>query len=406
MNDTPQQTIVIIGAGHAGGQAAASLRQNGFDGDIIVLGDENYLPYQRPPLSKKYLSGAENLERLYLRSGDFYETKKISVRTGITVREIDRATHRLVTDGGGTISYDKLLLATGGRPRRLQIPGATLDGIFYLRTIDDVDRIRAALPTVRNLCVIGGGYIGLEVAAQCRAMDINVTVLEMEERLLHRVTTPELSQFYHQLHTSNGVRIELGTSATGFSGEQSVSSVMAGDRSFAADLVIVGIGILPNVELAQNAGLECNNGIVVNAHCQTSDHAIYAAGDCTNHPNPILQRRMRLESVPNAMEQAKVAAANLLNKNVIHDSVPWFWSDQYELKLQMVGFAADGDQHILRGSMANRQFAVFHLKDNRIVGVDAVGRPRDFMMGRKLYGMEVDPTILADETTDLKSLGK
>jgi 3-phenylpropionate/trans-cinnamate dioxygenase ferredoxin reductase subunit len=396
--------IVIVGAGHAAGQAAASLRQEGFEDDIIIIGDEAHIPYQRPPLSKAYLSGEQGIERVYLRPEKFYEDKNVTVKTSTSVTAIDTAAHTVTTDQGETIGYDKLLLATGGRPRKLSIPGSDLTGIHYLRTIADVDAIRDEFAEGRRLVIVGGGYIGLEVASVAVKYGLEVHVLEMEERILQRVTTPQMSAYYHQLHGGRGVHIHTATMVTGFSGDAAVDAVLCGDESIAADLVIVGIGIIPNVEVVQAAGIECDNGIVVDDHCRTSAPDVYAAGDCTNHPNPLLDRRLRLESVPNAMEQARVAAANMVGGDKVYASIPWFWSDQYELKLQMVGFSADGDTQVVRGDMDANAFAVFYLKDGKVVAADAVNSPKEFMICKQLIGKKVDAAVLQDPDSDLKAL--
>ena len=399
--------IVVIGAGQAAGQAAASLRQEGYEGEITIIGDEAQAPYQRPPLSKAYLSGEVGLDRVLVRPENFYADKGINLQTGVRVESINRADKTIATSTGSTLSYDKLLIATGSRPRILNIEGSNLEGLHYLRTVDDVDGIRTAMEAAKNVCIVGGGYIGLEVAAVAKKAGHNVTVLEMEDRILQRVTTAEMSEFYHALHTGRGVDIRVNTMVSGFAGENGrVTSVLCGDESIPADLVIVGIGIIPNVELAEAAGLTCDNGIVVNDHCQTSDPDIYAAGDCTNHPNPILDRRLRLESVPNAMEQARTACSNMLGGDKTYAAVPWFWSDQYELKLQMVGFSADGDQSVLRGDKASNEFAVFYLKDGNVVAVDAVNSPKEFMVAKQLYGKAVNEADLANPAFELKELLK
>lgn len=399
--------IVVIGAGQAAGQAAASLRQEGYEGEITIIGDEAQAPYQRPPLSKAYLSGEVGLDRVLVRPENFYADKGINLQTGVRVESINRADKTIATSTGSTLSYDKLLIATGSRPRILNIQGSDLEGLHYLRTVDDVDGIRTAMEAAKNVCIVGGGYIGLEVAAVAKKAGHNVTVLEMEDRILQRVTTAEMSEFYHALHTGRGVDIRVNTMVSGFAGENGrVTSVLCGDESIPADLVIVGIGIIPNVELAEAAGLTCDNGIVVNDHCQTSDPDIYAAGDCTNHPNPILDRRLRLESVPNAMEQARTACSNMLGGDKTYAAVPWFWSDQYELKLQMVGFSADGDQSVLRGDKASNEFAVFYLKDGNVVAVDAVNSPKEFMVAKQLYGKAVNEADLANPAFELKELLK
>ncbi len=404
--------IVIIGAGQAAGQAAASLRQAKYDGSITILGDETQPPYQRPPLSKQYLSGELGMDRILVRPEKFYVDQNISLHTGTRVASINTSAKTVTTSSGGSYEYEKLLIATGSRPRMLTIPGSDLSGIHYLRTIDDVDGIRSAMKTAKKVCIVGGGYIGLEVAAVAVTSGLEVTVLEMEERILQRVTTPEMSEYYHELHTGRGVHIMVSTGVSGFEGDGHVATVLCGDEKIDADLVIVGIGIIPNIELAEAAGLDCSNGITVDEHCRTSDPDIYAAGDCTNHPNPIMGRRLRLESVPNAMEQARVSAANMLGRDKVSDkvsdkvyaSVPWFWSDQYELKLQMVGFSADGDTSVLRGDKSTNQFAVFYLRDGKVVSVDAVNSPKEFMVCKQLYGKTVDPSVLADTNVELKTL--
>jgi len=398
--------MVIVGAGHAAGQAAASLRQEGYEGEIVIIGDEPYVPYQRPPLSKQYLAGEQGLDRVYLRPEKFYQDKAITVRTGERVTAVDPDAHSVTLAGGETLVYDKLLLATGGRPRRLAIDGSELAGIHYLRTIEDVDAIRAEMRPGRRLVIVGGGYIGLEVAAVGIEAGLEVHVLEMEERILKRVTTEDMSAYYHQLHESRGVRLHVDTRVTGFDGdaEGRVTAVRYDGGEIPADVVIVGIGIIPNTELAEAAGIACDNGILVDDHCRTSAADVFAAGDCTNHPNALLDRRLRLESVPNAMDQARTAAANMLGGDKSYAAVPWFWSDQYDLKLQMVGFSADGDTQVLRGDKAANAFAVFYLKDGVLVAADAVNSPKEFMICRQLVGRPVDADALADPDVDLKSL--
>ena len=396
--------IVIIGAGHAAGQAAASLRQAKFEGPITIIGDEAHVPYQRPPLSKQYLAGTQPVDKVYLRAEKFYADKDIQLMLDTRATQIDPSTKTINLDNGETIAYEKLLISTGSRPRKLSIEGSDLSGIHYLRTMDDVDGIRADVKPGANLVIVGGGYIGLEVAAVGIELGMNVHVLEMEERILQRVTTPKMSAYYHKLHSDRGVHIHTQTGVTGFSGNGRVEKVLCGDESFAADIVIVGIGIIPNIEIAEEAGIHCDNGIVVDDHCCTSDPDIYAAGDCTNHPNPLMNKRLRLESVPNAMDQARVSTANMLGDDKVYAAIPWFWSDQYELKLQMVGFSADGDSQVLRGDMEKHQFAIFYLKDGKVVAADAVNSPKEFMLCKQLIGKPADAAKLADPETDLKSL--
>ncbi len=396
--------MVIVGAGHAAGQTAASLRQAKYEGEIILIGDASHSPYQRPPLSKQYLSGEHGMERVYLRPEKFYADRDITVKVDTRVESIDTSAKNVTTDQGETIEYENLLIATGSRPRILHIDGSDLPGIYYFRTVADVDAIRAQMEPGKKLVIVGGGYIGLEVASVGVTSGLEVHVLEMEERILQRVTTPEMSGYYHNLHSERGVHIHTSKMVSGFTGDGQVSGVLCGDETIAADLVIVGIGIIPNTEIAEAAGIDCDNGILVNDHCETSVPGVYAAGDCTNHPNPLLERRLRLESVPNAMEQARVVAANICGGDKSYASYPWFWSDQYELKLQMVGFSADGDTQVMRGDMASNQFAVFYLKDGAMVAADAVNSPKEFMICKQLIGKNVDADILADPSVDLKSL--
>jgi len=396
--------VVIIGGGHAAGQVAASLRQEGYEGAITVMGDEPHPPYQRPPLSKAYLAGEQGIEKVYLRPENFYESKNITLRKGVRVNAIDTQAQTVTTESGDTVEWEHLIIATGTRPRQLPVPGADLKGVHYLRTIADVDGIRAELTSATKLVIIGGGYIGLEVAAVAIEAGASVSVLEMESRILQRVTTEQMSQFYHQLHTNRGIDIRINTGATAIAGADKVESVVCGEEQITADLVIVGIGVIPNVELAEAAGITCDNGIVVNERCLTSAPNVYAIGDCSNHPNPLLERRLRLESVPNAMEQSRVTAANIVGKDKTYASMPWFWSDQYDLKLQMLGFSADGEEVVQRGDMANNEFAVFYLKDGAIVAVDAVNSPREFMAAKQLVGKTIDKVQLADTNVPIKDL--
>ena len=402
--------IVIIGAGQAAAVAAATLRKEKYTGTIKILGDESHPPYDRPPLSKHYLAGELSLTETLIRPPEFYTDNDIELLTSTRVASIDAEAKQVVTESDQVFDYDKLVITTGSRARKLNLPGCQLGGIFYLRSLNDVDLIRASMGSAKKLCVIGGGYVGLEVAAVARKAGLDVTVIETQERILQRVTTPEMSDYYHQLHSERGVNIMLNQAVTGFQGEGgdngSVSEVLCGDLAVDADIVVIGVGILPNIEIAEEAGLECDNGIVVDDHGQTSNPHIYAAGDCANHPNRLLNRRLRLESVPNAIEQARVASINLLGGDVEYASIPWFWSDQYELKLQMVGFSSDGEESVVRGDKSTNKFAVFHLKEGRVVAVDAVNSSKAFMLGKRLYGKSVDVAALADESVELKAFLK
>jgi 3-phenylpropionate/trans-cinnamate dioxygenase ferredoxin reductase subunit len=413
MSARGSESILIVGAGHAGGELATALRMEGCTAPIALLGEEDHLPYQRPPLSKAFLSGHVGVESLYLRPAPTYEKHGIELLFGVRVVALDRGGRHIELSNGRRIPYGKVALTTGGRVRRLPpaITG-TADGcgnLHYLRTIQDVRRIQAQFEPGFRLVIIGGGYIGLEVAAVGIKRGLHVTVLEALPRVLARVTAPQLSSFYERVHREAGVDIRTGTTITGFeldSSGDAVSAVVTSAGRVAADLVIVGIGLQPNVELAQAAGLEVSDGIVVDEFTVTSDPDIVAAGDCTNHPNDALGRRVRLESVPNAVEQARTAAAVLAGKPRVYAAVPWFWSDQYDLKLQMVGLSAGYDELVLRGSTAGRAFAAFYLRAGRLIAADAVSRPQDFMIAKRLVAARavVSPANLADESFPLKSL--
>ena len=397
--------IVIVGGGHAAGQAAASIRQEGFDAELILIGAEPHIPYQRPPLSKQYLAGEQPLDKVLLRPEKFYVDRTIDLRTGITVENIDRDGQFVACSDGSLVAYDQLLLATGSRALRPDLPGIDLGGVHTLRSIADVDKIRTDMENASHLVIIGGGYIGLEVASVAKSKDMQVTILEMEDRILQRVTHPAMSAFYHELHRAKGVNIKTSSRVTAFVGEGWVNEVVCADgTSVDADVVIVGVGVVPNVELAAEAGLACDNGIVVDERCATSDSAIFAAGDCTNHPNKLLDRRLRLESVPNAMEQSRVAASNLTGGDKKYASIPWFWSDQYDLKLQMVGFSSDADESITRGVPETHEFAMFHYKSGKIIAAEAVNSPREFLVAKQLIGKFIDPNTLSNPEVDLKSL--
>ena len=389
--------ILIVGAGQAADQAIHTLRRKGFTGKLVVVGDEPWLPYQRPPLSKKYLAGALERDRLLLRPLQFYTEHSVETHLGRRVEEISRDARRVRLDDGSTLAYDALLLATGSRPRPLPIPGADLAGIHQLRTIDDVERIRADFGAGRRLVIIGGGYIGLEVAATARELGMDVTVLEMADRVMNRVTCKEISSFYETEHARHGVRIITHSKVQALVGNSKtgrVKGVVTDDGAeHPADAVIVGVGVTAADELAVAANIECSNGILVNEYCQTSDPAIYAAGDCTNHPNRHYARRMRLESVDNAFEQGVSAAVNLLGMPTVHDKVPWFWSDQYDLKMIIIGLCQGHDTVVLRGSAASRSFSACYLRAGELIAVDSVNSPKDQMAARKLIAARARPNL-------------
>jgi 3-phenylpropionate/trans-cinnamate dioxygenase ferredoxin reductase subunit len=399
--------VVIAGAGHASGQMVASLRQHGFEGQVVLVGDEPYLPYQRPPLSKKYLAGELATERLYVKPPSFYDEAGVELRLETRVTAIDRDASRLSVEDGDDLAYDTLVLALGSRSRRLHVEGNDLDRVHYLRSIADVDAIREDLEPGRHLVIVGAGYIGLEVAAVARQAGLDVTVVEIADRVMSRVVSPEISDFYQIEHANQGVRLRLSTGVSAFKGKKRVKSVVTSEgEEIRADLVVVGAGIVPNTELASAAGLRVDNGIVVDDHCRTTDPSIFAVGDCTLHPNAIYDRMLRLESVHNALEQAKTAAANICGKDATYRQVPWFWSDQYDLKLQIAGLSEGYDDVVIRGNPADRSFSCVYLRENRLVAVDAINAPRDFMQAKALIADRVPMKVeqLADAGTALKDL--
>ena len=403
------RTVAIAGAGHAAGQVVATLRQKKFDGTIMLIGEEPWLPYQRPPLSKKFLAGELPAERLHFKPESFYDDPAIEVRLETRIDAVDRGGKTLQTADGETLEYDKLVFATGARPRLLDLPGADLDGIHYLRTIADVTGIRSQLTERARLVIIGAGYIGLEVAAVASQLGADVTVIEMEDRVMSRVVSPQISEFYQKEHSAHGVKLMLSTGISGFSGNGQVTTVdLSNDEQVAADLVVIGIGVVPNTELASAAGLDVDNGIVVDDHCQTSDADIFAVGDCTHHPNDILGCRVRLESVHNALEQAKTAASNICGDDSCYAQVPWFWSDQYDLKLQIAGLSQGYDQTIVRGNPDSRSFSCLYLRNGQLIAVDAVNSPKDFMQSKALIAAHavIDPDLLENPEIELKNINK
>jgi 3-phenylpropionate/trans-cinnamate dioxygenase ferredoxin reductase subunit len=403
------ENIVIIGAGQAGAQAAVSLRQKGFDGAITLVGDEPYQPYQRPPLSKKFLAGELPAERLALKAPKFYVDKQIELATGRRAVAIERRHRRVILDDQQALTYDKLLLALGSRVREIPVVGARLSGVHYLRTINDVTAIQANFRAGQRLVVVGGGYIGLEVAAVAKQHGLEVTVVEAMERVMARVVAPEVSQFYARVHAEAGVEILCGAGVTAFEGGDRVRHVVTDtERRIPCDLVVVGIGIVPETTLAEAALLECDDGILVDEYTMTSDADIFAAGDCTRHPSKLTGGLLRLESIANAIEQGKIAALSMLGEREAYDQVPWFWSDQYDVKLQIAGLAQNYDSVVVRGDPNTNSFAVFYLKQGRLIAVDAINRPREFMQSKKLVtqGPVIPVEELADDDTPFPVIAK
>ena len=397
---------VVIGAGQAASQLVASLRAEGYTQPITVVGDEAHPPYQRPPLSKKFLSGELDEERLYIKPSEFYAQAETKLLLGGRVDAVDLGANTVTLADGDTLPYETLVFATGSRVRKLTVPGADLPGIFYLRGIADVNAIRPHFRPGRHVVIVGGGYIGLETAAVAAKAGLKVTVVEAMSRCLQRVTSKLMSDFFEGVHRAAGVTILTDTGVQGFEpGDNGQIVVKNAGEDLVADLVIAGIGILPQQELAQSAGIVCENGIVVDEVARTSDPSVYAAGDCANLLSKLLGRRLRLESVHNAIEQAKTAALAIVGKPKPYDDVPWFWSDQYELKLQIAGISQPEDEVVLRGDPATRKFAAFYLRNGAVAAVDAVNAAPEYMIGRMMIGQKkaVDPARLADLAVPMKN---
>jgi 3-phenylpropionate/trans-cinnamate dioxygenase ferredoxin reductase subunit len=407
VNETAR--IVIVGAGHAGGTAAAQLRQQGHTGPILLIGEEPSVPYQRPPLSKAYLKGEADAEALKLRPDAFYAENDIELRLGTRALSIDRQGRRVRLGDGGEAAYDILILATGSANRKLNLPGAREGDLLELRHLADAERLKQALGPGRRLAIVGGGYVGLEAAASARALGAEATVIELEPRVLARVACEELSGFFEAYHRGRGVRILTCAQVLDVEheGDRLAAVRLKDGRRIPCDAVLVGVGATACTELARDSGLECDVGVVVDAAGRTSDPAIRAIGDVTFRPLPHYGGRMhRLESVPGAVEQARQAVAAILGLPAPAHEVPWFWSDQYDLKLQIAGVPFDTDQRVVRGDLAAGKFAIFHLKDGRIAAVEAVNCPAEFMAGRQLIGQgrAVDAEKLADPRVSMREV--
>ncbi|HEY3797169.1 MAG TPA: FAD-dependent oxidoreductase [Caulobacteraceae bacterium] len=400
--------VVIVGAGHAGGSAAAMLRQAGYDGPLTILGDEPILPYQRPPLSKAWLKGEADAESLALRPDSFYTENHIKVRLGERVQSISRSAQLVTLASGETVPYDALIIATGARARLLTIPGSDLDGVQPLRSAADAEQLKKALGPGKRLAVVGGGYIGLEAAASARALGAEAVVIEAQPRILGRSSHESLALFYTDYHRGKGVEIILDASIEAFEGKDGhVTGVRLSDGIVVpCDHVVVGVGVIPNDDLARDAGLETANGVVVDLDARTADPAIYAIGDVSHRPLPGYGRMFRLESVANALEQARQAAYHIVGKPAPAPEVTWNWSDQYDLKYQLAGMPFDVDRVLVRGDPASGKFAVFHLNGDRIQAVESVNAPAEFMGGKLLIGSRkpVDLAKLADTTVSMKEV--
>ena len=400
--------VLVVGAGQAGHQLAVSLREAGHAGPVTLVGAEADPPYQRPPLSKGFLAGTVPAEALALRRPEFYRQRDITVRCGDAVTAVTGGTAVLAS--GASLAFDRLALTPGAAPRRLTVPGADLAGVLTLRDVADARALAAALATATRVVVVGGGFIGLEAAAAARTRGLDVTVVETADRLIARAVAPLVSDFYRDAHTRRGTRVLLGSAVDALNGTDGrVGAVHLADGTvLPADLVVVGIGVVPRTALAEQLGLRCAGGIVVDAYARTSDPAIVAAGDATVLPNPMTGLgTVRLESVQNAVDQAKVAAATLTGRLEPYAAVPWFWSDQDDLKLQIAGLSYGFDQHVLRGSPAQERFSVLYYRDGRLIAVDAVNRPQDYLAVRRLLAAGgTVPAADAGRDVPLKELAR
>ena len=400
------QKIIIIGGGQAGCQTATSLRALGFLGEISIYCSENYLPYQRPPLSKKFLLGELDKERLFFKPEKFYRDNNINFFLNSYVAKIEKENKKIFLNNNEEDSYDKLVIATGTKPREIDVDKDSAKNIFYLRSIDDVLEIKGKVQSSKKVAIIGGGYIGLEVAAILKKLGLSVTIIEMAGRILERVTSQIISDFYTKVHSEEGVKILTNTSVESITKKSKDMEILTNNGAISADFVVVGIGVIPCDELASESGLKVQNGILVNEFCETSEKDIYSAGDCTVHPNSYYNKDIRLESVHNAIEQGKTVASSIMNKKTPYNQIPWFWSDQYDLKLQIAGLCIDYDDIIVRGNSDNRSFAVFYMKDNYMIASDCINCPGEHMMSRRIISDKiiVDKDRLSDVLIPIKEV--
>jgi 3-phenylpropionate/trans-cinnamate dioxygenase ferredoxin reductase subunit len=401
-----KQTFVIVGASLAGAKAAETLREEGFDGRVVLIGDERERPYERPPLSKEYLRGEADTKP-YVHDETFYSEREIELRTSTVVEKIDPAASEVLLAGGESLGFDRLLLATGARPRRLSVPGAELDGVLYLRTVEDSAGIRERIDGGGRLVTIGAGWIGAEVAASAKQRGCEVTLVEMTEVPLQRVLGPELGAIYRDIHTDHGVQFIGDASVEAIEGDGSVAAVrLAGDRRIEADFVVVGVGVEPRVQLAQSAGLEIDNGVVCDEHLRTSAENVFAAGDVANAHHPFFGRRIRVEHWANALNQAPAAARNLLGRGEPYERLPYFFSDQYDVGMEYSGYATDWDEIVFRGDPPSREFIAFWLKDDRVLaGMNVnVWDVTSDIQALIRAGCRVDRARLADPATPLSDL--
>ena len=399
--------VLIVGGGHAGANTAFALRKDGFDGEIIIISDEGYLPYHRPPLSKDFLKQNLAVEKMSFKSADFYEEQKISINLDTQINSIDLTSNHAITEDA-SFNFDYLVFATGASPRLLPMENADSKNLFYLRQITDVLSIHQQITPHKEIVLIGGGYIGLEVASAMIELGLKVTILEAEERILQRVTSPEVSQFYNDYHSKKGVRIICNAKVTNLNAEnQMINSVsLESGESLAADIVLVGIGAIPNTQLAASIGLECDNGIKTDQYCRTSIPNILAVGDCTSSFNSLYNKEFRLESVPNALAQSKVASSSILGNELFNNEMPWFWSDQYDLKLQMAGLSSGYDECHIIGDTDSAEFIACYGKEGYLIALDSVNQSRQFMLFKKALGngFKLEMSLIKDKNFQPESI--
>ena len=401
------ENLLIIGAGQSAIQCISTLKKEGYSGSITLVGEEEHLPYQRPPLSKGFLEDSLNKERLYFKKLEFFTENKVQLYLGLSAEKLEIDNQKVYLSDNSELEFDKLVFATGSRVRHLDFPGSELKSIFYLRDLDDAEAIKKDLETSKNLVIIGAGYIGLEAAAIAAKKNIIVTIIEMADRVMNRTVDPQISEYYLNLHKSYGVKFQFNTSLESINKVSDSLEVVCSDGTeVKADSVLIGAGVVPNIELAEEAGIYCCNGIIVDEFGQTNFKNIYACGDCTNHPNKILNKNLRLESVHNAMEQAKTVASSVMNNPMEYSQVPWFWSDQYDHKLQIVGLSGDHDLVTMRGNTNDAKFMLFYTKDEELIAVDAINNPKEFLISRKLVAnkVKIKPKVISDLNTNLNDL--
>jgi len=399
--------VLIVGGGHAGANTAFALRKDGFDGEIAIISDEGYMPYHRPPLSKDFLKQNLAIEKMGFKSGDFYKEQKISIYLNTQIDSVDPTSNLAITEDA-SFNFDYLVFATGASPRLLPMENADSKNLFYLRQISDVLSLHKQITAAKEIILIGGGYIGLEVASAMIELGLKVTILEAEERILKRVTSPEVSKFYHDFHSNKGVEVICNAKVNNLNAEnQMIHSVsLESGESLAADIVLVGIGAIPNTQLADSMGIECSNGIRTDQYCRTSIPNILAVGDCASSFNALFNQEFRLESVPNALAQSKVASSSIIGNELFNNELPWFWSDQYDLKLQMAGLSSGYDECHIIGDINSAEFIACYGKDGHLIAVDSVNQSKQFMLFKKALGngFQLEMNLIKDKNFQPESI--